>query len=93
MDLGCRKSETKLAKHKVSFPLAERVFGDPFALTVPDPHPGEERWRTIGMPSSASPVVLLVVHTWPVGDNEEGRIISARRAEPGERKRYETRKF
>jgi uncharacterized DUF497 family protein len=87
------KARTNLEKHKVSFELAERVFGDPFQLTVPDPYPDEERWRTIGRPSSASEVTLFVVHTWPEGDDEEGRIISARRAEPQEREPYETGKF
>lgn len=89
------KARTNLEKHRVSFELAERVFGDPFHLSVPDPYPDEERWRTIGKPSSASDVTLFVVHTWPVddGDDEAGRIISARRAEPHERKAYETGKF
>lgn len=87
------KAKKNLSKHGVSFPLAERVFGDPWAVTLPDPHPNGERWRTIGRPSSASHVTLFVVHTWPEGDDEEGRIISARRAEPHERERYETGKF
>lgn len=87
------KAKTNLDKHGVSFELAERVFGDPFQLNVPDPYPHEERWRTIGRPSSASHVTLFVVHTWPEDDDGEGRIISARRAEPYEREQYETGKF
>jgi uncharacterized DUF497 family protein len=43
------------------------------------------------------PVRLLVVHTWPEadGDNEQpvGRIISARKATPRERKAYEEASF
>lgn len=89
------KAALNLRKHGVSFDLASRVFGDPYALTLPDPYPDEDRWRTIGMPSSNSPVVLFVVHT---GSDETvpdpvGRIISARRAEPHERKAYEKGQF
>ncbi|MGO8953290.1 MAG: BrnT family toxin [Rhodomicrobium sp.] len=47
------KAEANLKKHKVSFELAVRVFGDPFSITVPDPCPDEERWRTIGKRSTA----------------------------------------
>ncbi len=87
------KAEVNLKKHGVSFELAVRVFGDPMAVSVPDPYPGEERWRTIGQPSSTSPVVLLVVHTWPMDEDGQGRIISARRAEPHERRAYEEGQF
>jgi uncharacterized DUF497 family protein len=85
------KAEANLKKHKVSFELAVRVFGDPFSITVPDPCPDEERWRTIGKPSPDFPVLLFVVHTWPDDDEEEpaGRIVSARKAEAHERKQYE----
>ena len=75
-------------KHGISFDLATRVFGDPFALTLSDPCPDEERWRTIGKPSSANSLLLFVVHTWP-DDDDIGRIISAREAVPSERKAYE----
>jgi uncharacterized protein len=85
------KAAANLKKHKVSFGVAERVFDDPFAVTNPDPHPHEERWQTIGRPSADKPVVLLVVHTWPDDEDTEGRIISARKAEPRERKLYEER--
>ncbi|MFE0754838.1 BrnT family toxin [Inquilinus sp. NPDC058860] len=89
------KAAQNLRKHGVSFDLASRVFGDPYALTLPDPHPHEERWRTIGMPSSNSSVLLFVVHTGGDELNPDpiGRIISARRAEPRERKAYEEGQF
>ncbi len=85
------KAEANLRKHKVSFELAVRVFGDPFSITVPDPSLEEERWRTIGKPSPDFPVLLFVVHTWPDDDEENpvGHIVSARRAEPHERRQYE----
>ena len=50
---------------------------------------GEYRWQTLGMVEGH--LLLLVAHT--VRDDADGieliRIISARRAEPKERKRYE----
>ncbi len=83
------KAKTNLAKHKVSFELAERALGDPFCISIPDPYPNEERWRTLGSPTVNGAVVLYVVHTWP--ENETGRIISARKAENHERREYEER--
>ena len=83
------KAKTNLAKHKVSFELAERALGDPFCISIPDPYPNEERWRTLGSPTVNGAVVLYVVHTWP--ENETGRIISARKAENHERRKYEER--
>jgi len=86
------KAATNLIKHRISFETAKRVFGDPLAITFPDPWPDEERWRTIGRPSADLPTVLFVVHTWPSDDADPdpvGRIISARKAEPHERRAYE----
>jgi len=85
------KEARNLKKHGVSFDLAARVFRDPFAVTVPNSYQGEERWQTIGMPSAETVLVLLVVHTWPEAEDGEGegRIISARRAAPRERRVYE----
>jgi uncharacterized DUF497 family protein len=84
------KAKKNLEKHKVSFELAERALGDPLCISVPDPFPDEERWRTLGSPSVDGVVVLYVVHTWPDVDGV-GRIISARRAESHERRNYEER--
>ncbi len=91
------KNRTNKRDHGVSFEVAQRVFDDRLAVTVPDPYEGEERWRTVGMPSSYSQVVLFVVHTWPepqAPDSEAvGRIISARKATSHERKAYEAGHF
>lgn len=85
------KAAKNLKRHKVSFEVAERVFRDPLAITFPDPWPDEERWRTIGRPSADLPTVLFVVHMWPDDNDPDpvGRIISARKAEPHERRAYE----
>ena len=90
------KNRTNRRDHKVSFEIAERVFDDPLAVTLPDPYRGEERCWTIGSPSTSSDVVLFVVHTWPETDatgEEVGRIISARRATRHERRAYEEGTF
>ena len=84
------KAKINLQKHRVSFETAARVFADPFALTEQDRiENGEQRWRTLGRVEGH--LLLLVVHT--VHDDEDDteiiRLISARRADPKERKRYE----
>jgi len=63
------KAQSNLAKHKVSFELAERALGDPLCVSVPDPYPTEERWRTLGSPTVNGVVVLYVVHTWPEAED------------------------
>jgi uncharacterized DUF497 family protein len=83
------KSQSNLAKHKVSFETARLVFEDPFAISVQDRIvEGEERWQTLGLVGGA--VVLLVVHTYDEADGEGVvRIISARKATRRERMIYE----
>ena len=81
------KAEANRAKHGVSFETAKIVFDDPLHLSQLDPHSDGDRWQTIGM---VGPVLLLVVHTWPEGDEAPvGRIVSARKATAQERKAYE----
>ena len=76
-------------KHRVSFEMATRAFADPFALTVHDRiENGEQRWQTLGMVEGH--LLLLVAHT--VGEDDDSEvicIISARKADPKERKRYD----
>jgi len=84
-----QKSRRNLAKHKVSFETATRVFDDPHAISRPDRVvAGEERWHTLGLLGGA--VVLLVAHTHhEEGGEEVIRIISARKATRHGRKIYE----
>ncbi len=84
------KAEANLRKHGVSFEEAAQAFFDPFALCEPDRiEGGEYRWRTLGMIDGI--LMLFVAHT--VRDDDSGgeivRIISARRADRKERRRYE----
>jgi uncharacterized protein len=91
-----QKARTNLRVHKVSFELAMQIFEDPMVASRRDPFPDEERWQSIGKPSSDSFIVLFVVHTDPVvqpDGEEEGRIVSARRATSHERVAYEEGEF
>lgn len=76
-------------KQGVSFEVVARGFADPFALMVQDRiENGEQRWQTIGMVEGH--LLLLVAHTVSEDDDAEViGIISARKADPKERKRYE----
>ena len=82
------KNRQNEEKHGVSFDLAALVFEDPLAVSVPDPFEDEERWRTIGFVKGV--LILLVIHTIHEEDEDEQiRIISARKATRHERKKYE----
>jgi uncharacterized DUF497 family protein len=78
------KARANLRKHRVSFADAEQALHDVGALTIEDPDAeGEDRYLTLGMDSLGR--ILVVVHT-PRGKNT--RLISARKASPGEVKQY-----
>ena len=84
------KAKANLKKHRVSFETAARVFADPFAVTTQERiEDGEYRWQTLGLVDGV--VLLLVAHT--LHEDEDGgeliRIISARRADPKEKRSYE----
>ncbi len=85
------KEQSNRRKHGISFEIARQVFGDPDALVEQDRiEGGELRWQTIGRVSGI--LLLLVAHTVDVDEDEHCemiRIISARRANRRERKRYE----
>lgn len=84
------KARRNLAKHRVSFEVAVRIFADPFQVSSQDRFENEEhRWQTIGKVEGQ--LLLLVAHT--VGEDKDGteviRLISARKADSKERKRYD----
>jgi len=81
-----RKAEANFKKHGVRFPEIEPLFEDDFAITIPDEEsdPSEPRFVSIG--AGAKNRILVVVYCFR-GPNI--RIISARLAEPQERKQYE----
>ena len=82
-----RKNHANRRKHGVSFEAATRVFRDRFVIFEQDREvEGEARWQAIG---KASEALLLVAHTYEQDDDEERiRIISARKATPGEAEAY-----
>lgn len=77
------KDRENIIKHGISFRAAQQVFLDLLPQTYEDPYPYEQRWRTIGLIGSS---VIMVIHTLP--DEGPGRIISARRVNRTERRRY-----
>jgi len=80
-----RKAEANLTKHGVDFADAAVSLEDPNALTALDPDAvDEERFVTMAMDPNGR--VLVVVYTYA---GESLRIISARKASPGERKHYQ----
>ena len=80
------KARQNRRKHRISFQEAATIFGDPLAVTYPDPDHStwEQRFITVGMSSVGR--VLIVAH---VDRNENVRIISARKTTQLERKHYE----
>lgn len=84
-----QKNRLNIQKHKISFEIAMLAFSDPLQMSIQDRFEnGEERWQTLGMVQGQ--LLLLVAHT--IQDSESGeviRLISARRADPKERRRYE----
>jgi len=79
------KAASNVRKHGVPFEVAADAVEDELALSLEDDHPDGDRWRTVGM---AAGVLLFVVHTVN-SDGTSGRVISARRATPAERRAYE----
>ena len=85
------KNRTNIEKHGVSFETAMLALQDELAVTEDDPYPNERRFQTTGMVGMA---ILIVIHTLPEDNprfgGEVGRIISARKATPRERRKYES---
>jgi uncharacterized DUF497 family protein len=80
------KARKNLKKHGVSFEEASTLFGDPLALTIPDPLHSEEEDRSITLGESHRRRLVAVVST---DRGDKIRIISARVATRKERKDYE----
>ena len=91
-----RKNRVNQRRHEgISFEIATLVFEDEHCLIVPDraDRTGEQRWHAIGTAQieANTAAALLVVHVYREDlDGEEIiRIISARKAEKHERRRYQ----
>ncbi len=79
-----RKANANFRKHRIAFAEAVTVFADPLALIIEDP---AHAARALIVGESTEQRILLVVFVEIV--DREVRIISARRATPHERRRYE----
>ena len=83
------KADINLRKHKVSFEVAAAALGDCHQLSQLDTDNHEHRFKTL---ARIEDVILFVVHTEPEFERYSGilvgRIISARKATPAERRVY-----
>jgi hypothetical protein len=80
------KARLNMAKHGVDFEEAATVFRDPLLLIRLDEEHSQEEERWLALGKSFQQLLLVVVHT----ENDRTiRLISARKAEPRERRRYE----
>lgn len=79
-----RKAAENVAKHSITFEMARDVFRDPFIVEWLDERheAGEQRFAALGMVEQR---ILFVAYTMR---GETIRVISARRAEAFERRRY-----
>ena len=83
-----QKAEANKRKHQVSFELAKQIFRDPHLMIALEGNEhGEERWRAIGQAGHA--IILVSCTIREEKGLEVVRIISARKAQPQERRRYE----
>ena len=82
-----RKSRTNKAKHGVAFDEARTAFVDENARVTPDVEHSNEEDRFVLLGLSAQLRLLIVCHCYRESD-QVIRIISARRADPTERREY-----
>ena len=89
------KNRLNQKKHRISFEMAALAFEDECCLVRPDrvDETGEQRWYAIGAArlSPDASVVLFVVHVYreEIDGEEIIRIISARRADKDDFRRYQ----
>ncbi|MGH8646684.1 MAG: BrnT family toxin [Gammaproteobacteria bacterium] len=80
------KAAANARKHGISFHEAATVFGDPLAITFPDPDHSEKEYRYLTFGMSQSHQLLVVAHA---DRGDIIRIVSARLMTRHERKIYE----
>lgn len=79
------KNDSNIDKHGVTFTMAARIWQNPGALLVEKDDRDYQEDRYIAQGLHPSGTLLVVVSTYR---GDDIRIISARKAEPKERKRY-----
>jgi hypothetical protein len=80
------KATANVHKHGVSFEEASTAFGDSLSSTIHDPDHSEDEDRFILVGMTYTGRLVVVVH---VDRPDAVRLISARLAEPRERRAYE----
>ena len=85
-----RKNARNKRDHGVSFEEAQTVFSDERALLIADPDHSQEEDRFVLLGLSSTLRILVVCHCYRVQE-EQIRIISARRATRIERTEYNNR--
>ncbi|HNP37634.1 MAG TPA: BrnT family toxin [Woeseiaceae bacterium] len=84
---NARKASENLRKHRVSFEEAKSAFLDDNARVIADPEHSDDEDRFVLLGLSIQLRLLVVVHCYLEVKNVI-RIISARKADPSERKQY-----
>ena len=82
-----RKDRANQKKHGIGFNEARSVFLDEFARIIPDVEGSDDEPRFLMLGMSIGLRVLVVCHCYRESE-QVIRIISARRADPTERKEY-----
>jgi uncharacterized DUF497 family protein len=85
-----RKTASNRRKHGVAFEEAQTAFYDERALVIDDPDHSEDEARFVLLGLSSTLRLLVVCHCVRESQGEI-RIISARKADTGERADYEER--
>jgi uncharacterized DUF497 family protein len=83
-----KKAAANIPSHGVEFSHAATVLDDPMAVTIEDSRHGEQRFVTVG--SDIIGRILVVVYSYM--EENEIRLISARKATPKERRVYEKKR-
>lgn len=82
-----RKDRANQKKHRIGFNEAKSVFLDEFARIIPDAESSDDEPRFLMLGMSIGLRVLVVCHCYRESE-QVIRLISARRADPTERKEY-----
>lgn len=82
-----RKAAENRRKHRVSFDEAKSAFLDENARVIADPDHSADEDRFVLLGLSIQLRLLIVVHCYRESENVI-RIISARKADPSERRQY-----
>jgi uncharacterized protein len=81
-----KKAEKNIKKHGVTFQEASTVFGDPLAISFPDPDHSKDEERKLTFGQSLQRRLIVVSHT---KRRDRTRIINARLMDRNERVIYE----